>query len=85
MRARTSARIVEKGDSLLVELAGLEYPDGLCPLSETCGPKRYLGYSGTATGMIGKGRIPLAFGGVVRLWGSQSPACSGDHQAVFVK
>jgi len=57
-----------------------EFPDGICSMGESCGSRRFLGYSGTATGTVGERSIPMVFRGTVRLWGAQNAACTGDHK-----
>ena len=57
-----------------------EFPDGICSMGESCGPRRFVGYSGTATGTVGERSIPMVFRGTVRLWGAQNAACTGDHR-----
>jgi hypothetical protein len=63
----------------------VEYLDGGCLLGQACGPQRFLGYNGSATGTIGERSIATVFSGTVRLWGAQSAQCTGGHRLEFAR
>jgi hypothetical protein len=63
----------------------MESLDGGCLIGQTCGPQRFLGYTGTATGTIGERSITMVFNGTVRLWGSGVALCAGGHRLEFVR